>query len=260
MPMYKQHMQAFLFALVFLTRLPLARWLTDVSAANRERAVLYYPLVGAVIGVLLVAVALAATALGPLMAAALVLLVWVAITGALHLDGLADCLDGYYAGHKEAQLSARRERVLRVMQDPTSGAVAVAGMVVLLLLKFAALASVLDSGIPIAGLVVIAVLARTGILGLMCVTDYVRAEGSAPALSESVINACFAVILLVAALVFLLFPWWVALCLFLALMLLTIWWRQLWLTTLGGYTGDCLGALVEMSETLLLIMVLVIWL
>ncbi|HEY7885765.1 MAG TPA: adenosylcobinamide-GDP ribazoletransferase [Cellvibrionaceae bacterium] len=257
---YKQPMQAFLYALVFLTRLPLAHWLTDVSRENRERAVLYYPLVGAVIGLLLVAVVLATAALGPLMSAALVILAWVVITGALHLDGLADCLDGYYAGHKESELDQRRQRVLQVMQDPTSGAVAVAGMIVLLLLKFSALSSLLNTAIPIAHLLVVTVLARTGILWLISITEYAKTDGTAPALSAPVINGCLAVVLLVAALLVIFLPLWQVVGFIVALALLTLWWRQLWLKTIGGYTGDCLGALVEMSETLLLIVVLILWL
>ncbi|NCA91441.1 MAG: adenosylcobinamide-GDP ribazoletransferase, partial [Gammaproteobacteria bacterium] len=96
-------MRPFLIALQFLTRLPV-RLTGELSAADLGRSLLYYPLVGLLLGGLLVAGGwlLAGggllTGVAPVLAAALVLSLWVGLTGALHLDGLADMIDAWAGG------------------------------------------------------------------------------------------------------------------------------------------------------------------
>jgi adenosylcobinamide-GDP ribazoletransferase len=94
----------------------------------------WYPAVGLVIGLILWlvgAVLVATTSL--FLAATLVLVVWVAITGALHLDGVADCADAWVGGLGD------RQKVLRILKDPRCGSMAVVSLILLLLTKLAAL-------------------------------------------------------------------------------------------------------------------------
>ena len=83
--------------------------------------------------------------LSPLLAAALILVAWAALTGMLHLDGWADCCDALVA-------PLSRERRLEVMKDPRLGSFGGAGLILLLLVKLAAVAEVLaPTGWPAAG-------------------------------------------------------------------------------------------------------------
>ena len=105
----------------------------DWSAGDSGRASVWYPLVGLVIGALTwLAWKGSMWFFPPLVAGMLTLLAWVALTGGLHLDGLADCCDGLLA-------SASVERRLEIMKDPHLGAFGVIGLITVLLLKGATL-------------------------------------------------------------------------------------------------------------------------
>src|SRR5512138_2248000 len=121
-----------------LTTLPF-RLPGDWAPGASGRAAVWYPLVGLVVGALTWLAWKAAMLLfPPLPAGALTLVAWVALTGGLHLDGLADCCDGLFA-------SVAPERRLEIMKDPRTGAFGVIGLILVLLLKAAALMS-LTSG------------------------------------------------------------------------------------------------------------------
>ncbi|MCP8899071.1 adenosylcobinamide-GDP ribazoletransferase [Gilvimarinus xylanilyticus] len=257
--MFTQAKQAFLFALMFLTRLPVGRWVMKPEADTATRAVYFYPLVGLVIGVILAAAAIVMSGLGVLLASALLLCLWVVITGALHLDGLADCMDAYYAGHKHTHPEERRKRILSVMHDPSCGAVALVSLVLLLLVKFAALAS-LNAGWQAAlALLVAPLLARTAILPFVALSEYARYGGKVPDTLSTNSQRLWLISLLVTALMLLVLGWVNTAVLVACVFALLLYWRRLWHNQIGGYTGDCLGALVELSEALVLIVLVALW-
>ncbi len=114
---------------------PRAKLPDDWSAGDSGRASVWYPFVGLVIGALTWLVWKGAMfAFPPLLAGILALIIWVVLTGGLHLDGLADCCDGLLA-------STSIERRLEIMKDPRVGTFAVVGLILVLFLKAAALAS-----------------------------------------------------------------------------------------------------------------------
>ncbi|MDO3381805.1 adenosylcobinamide-GDP ribazoletransferase [Gilvimarinus algae] len=246
--------EAFFYALMFLTRLPVGRYVHGADAQIAARAVYCYPMVGLVMGILLALAGSVFAGLGPLLAAALTLTLWVMLTGALHLDGLADCMDAYYAGHKLADETERRNRILEVMHDPACGAVALVSLVLVLLVKVAALASLWQTGHWLLALVVAPVLGRTAILPFMALGDYARGGGSVPANASASVQALWLVALICSALVAVSLGVVAAAVVFAALALLIWFWWRLWLGQIGGYTGDCLGALVELSEVLVLVL------
>mgnify|MGYP002870254812 FL=1 len=121
-------MQPFLIALQFLTCLPV-RLRSMPEPQQIGRSLLYYPLVGLLLGALLCLFGIALGNAAAPLNAALLLAAWVWLTGALHLDGLADSADAWVGGFGD------RERTLAIMKDPRSGPVAVAVLVLLLLVS-----------------------------------------------------------------------------------------------------------------------------
>ncbi|GLI08042.1 adenosylcobinamide-GDP ribazoletransferase [Paenibacillus tyrfis] len=125
-------------AFQFLTRLPVPVKL-DYNDALFRRSVVFYPFVGLVLGLITATAGLLLTSvLSPLPAAALLLGLWVMITGALHLDGLMDTADGILS-HRS------RERMLEIMKDSRVGAMGVIAAVLVLLLKWSLLTELLPS-------------------------------------------------------------------------------------------------------------------
>lgn len=238
----------FWLAVSLLTTLPVGRWLpARIAPIDQGRSVVCYPLVGAIIGALVaLAAALAATA-PPLIGAALVLVVWVALTGALHLDGLADATDGWFAGHRDPT------RCLQVMAEPTAGPMAIVVLVGVLLSKFAALAVLLAAGPPFAVLVAVPLLARAAAGLYMATTVYRRTEGIAKNQAATRSRGAIVLATLVALVVCLglLAPARGAL---LAVIVtgVTAGWRRLWQGRIGGYTGDIVGAQIELVECIAL--------
>ncbi len=126
-------MRSLLFALGFLTSIPVRT--PAPQAGDLGRAAIWFPLVGAIIGVVLVVAQLILTRFfAPLLAGALIVVVWIALTGGLHLDGLADCGDGLLS-------ATSRERRLEIMRDPRLGTFGGMVLIMHLLIKTLAVAS-----------------------------------------------------------------------------------------------------------------------
>ncbi|MBY4676050.1 adenosylcobinamide-GDP ribazoletransferase [Marinobacterium arenosum] len=241
-------------AFSLLTRLPMPASAPIDDQLYRQRAAqssYYYPLVGLVIGglLLLLAGGLQTLAAPPLLLAALLLILWIGLTGALHLDGLADSADAWLGGFGD------RERTLAIMKDPRCGPAAVVVLVAVLLLKFAALATLAEKQ-HWGWLLLTPLLARTLLLLLFVQTDYVRENGMGAALvALRGSRAGYLEILLIgllglaAALALNPLGWLPLLLVGLAYLLL----RRIMQHRLGGTTGDTAGALVELVETVLLV-------
>ena len=238
-------MLPFWIALQFLSSLPI-RLPGMPQPQELGRSLLFYPLVGLLFGLLLWGLnGLLADA--PLMLhAALLLTVWVLLSGGLHLDGLADSADAWLGGFGD------RERTLTIMKDPRSGPIAVVTLVLVLLLKFCALLALLEqrSG---AALLIVPLIGRSVLLAVFLTTPYVRAGGLGQALADHLPRKA---------------GWWVlglgaVACVVLAgsaglwaLALAAVgfvWLRRVMMRRLGGTTGDTAGALLELLEVLVLV-------
>ncbi|MDQ7090095.1 MAG: adenosylcobinamide-GDP ribazoletransferase [Methylococcales bacterium] len=237
---------SFLLALQFLTRIPIT-FNRVVSDKQWGQTVLFYPIVGLIIGSLIAFIAFLLVETHFTVNAALILMVWVAITGGLHLDGLADCADAWAGGLESPQ------RSLAIMKDPRSGAIAVVILVLLLLLKWVALSRLLIQPDFLGYLILIPALGRSAILALMLSTPYVSPQGLAKTL-----NAYFPKIaaLIILSLSVLIGCYVIGLMelLFTGLIIYLI--RRLSLQRLGGVTGDVYGATVELVEVTLLTLVI----
>lgn len=229
-------MLPFWIALQFLSSLPVS---LPGMPEPRElgRSLLFYPLVGLLFGLLLWLASLLLQGTPAPLHAALLLTLWVLLSGALHLDGLADSADAWLGGFGD------RERTLQIMKDPRSGPIAVVTLVLVLLLKFCALWVLVEQGIG-AQLLLAPLIGRAAMLGLFLCTPYVRPGGLGQALAEHLPRRIAGWVLLSSALFCLVLGGWVAV---LALAMFA-WLRHLICRRLGGTTGDTAGAMLELLE------------
>jgi cobalamin 5''-phosphate synthase/cobalamin synthase len=232
---------AFWLALQFLTRLPIPQGI-PFSPHALGWSVVMYPVVGLVIGAMLMASARLLNGAGVSLSAALVLVVWVFVTGGLHLDGLADCADAWIGGQDS------RERSLEIMKDPHAGAFAVIALLLLLLVKYAALTELLAAR-EYTPLLLGPAIARAAIPALLLTTPYIRKHGLGRPLVDYLPRgpaACAVGLSGIVALTVL--GIWVVLAAAGVTWLL----RTLMLQRLGGCTGDTLGASIEGVEAAVL--------
>lgn len=233
-----KQLRRLVLAFQFLTRL----WMPAVDGYEPQefsRVSYFFPLVGLVIGVILAGLVWISLPSGPWMAAVVALIGWTWVTGALHLDGLGDVADALGAAH------GNPDRFFEVLKDPHTGSFAVVAIVLQLMAKLVFLAH-LPASEWLWGLVLIPAWARWGTLVWNAMLPSLR-EGLARefgqsrrsysaglwGLALSLMSFAFAPTLLAALVV---------------VPAIGLYWRR----RLGGITGDCLGASVEVSETILL--------
>lgn len=224
-----------LAALALLTILPVRREL-DFSA----RALAWFPLVGAALGVILVAVDFGARHFfPPLVSAALTLAAWVLVTGALHLDGLSDACDALFA-------ATTRERRLEILRDVHLGAFGATGLVILLLLKFSALDSV-----NITSLFLAPVLARWAMV-YAAAFPLARKEGMAALFAKTITRREILIATLITFVCVVLFGW-LAVGGWITALVVTTLSARFAIARLGGLTGDIYGMICECVEVSVLL-------
>lgn len=229
--------QPLFIALQFLTTLPV-KLDSHISDKQLGQSLLYYPLVGFIIAVILTFLASLLQSHASYVAAILVLAAWVGITGALHLDGLADSADAWLGGLGD------KEKTLTIMKDPTSGPIAVSVLIIVMLIKLVMLAELIGDQNWLA-IILAVVLARTAMPLLFLTTPYVRPEGIAALLiKHQPQTASKYVVSAVAIICFLLAGFWFLLLSFSLFLILRYWMQQ----RLNGTTGDTAGAMVELLE------------
>lgn len=238
---------SFLAALCFLSIVPVpAGWPHKQDDRKIQGdAILFYPLVGLVLGITLFTAAFVFSFFDSLLTSALIVTVWVIITGALHLDGLADTADAWLGGHGD------RDRTLSILKDTHAGVAAVVAIVLLLVIKILAL-SELDSALLLA-LIISPVLARTAVMGLLLTTAYVRAKGIGTTMVQTMPRKLSWGVMSLIVLLSIIVLQWQAMSILVSIILVTFIYRALLVRRLGGTTGDTAGALVEIIETVVLL-------
>lgn len=227
-------MKPLILALQFMTRLPFPA----VAAGPRDvaRAIRWFPAAGLVVGLGLAGAAWLGMQRDPWAGALLALVAWVAITGALHLDGLGDIADAAGAGH------ADRGRVSAVLADPHIGSFGVTAIVLQLVAKLVLLRLALDPASLVA-LVAVPVAARIGPLAwsltLPALHEGIGSRFGAGASWGTV--AAWLLALLAAA--------WFLTPAFLAAPLAIAVWRWWLRSRIGGISGDGHGAGIELVES-----------
>jgi len=229
-----------LLALQYFTRLPVPRKL-PFSQGALDRALMHLPLVGLLVGGLQALVHVGAAALwAPGIAVALTVLTGILVTGGLHEGGLADVCDGFFAGRDRAG-------IFRILREPTIGTFGVLGLILVLLLRFQALAA-FGPGLLLPALLGAQAFSRLLALWLMQSLPYAQEDPGKTKPGPGALR---------------LFHWlWAAawglgpllvlgqagLLAGLAAAIVALVFRVICKRKIGGYTGDCLGALQQISE------------
>ncbi|MDD5518975.1 MAG: adenosylcobinamide-GDP ribazoletransferase [Candidatus Omnitrophica bacterium] len=240
-------MSSFLLALQFLTVLPL-----KVKQFNEKRmawSLVFFPVVGLFLGLILVVLNMLLSALGILPAVVNIILViaLIILTGGMHMDGLSDTADAFLSGKG-------KEEMLKIMRDPHIGVMGVLSLIICILLKIGLLSSLAVIVKP-AALILMCILSRWTVVMVMYLFPYARQEGKAKFFMQG-LNLKILISSLVLVLVF----------------LFSIWGLKGWLILLivsgcaysinvviakkiGGVTGDTLGATIEIMEAVILLTV-----
>jgi adenosylcobinamide-GDP ribazoletransferase len=234
-------------ALRFFTRLPIPAGRFAVSDGHDlAGSVTAFPIAGAVIGTLIALFWWAASLLLPsILAAGLAIGFSLLLTGALHEDGFADCADGLGGGHM-------KERALEIMRDSRIGAYGAAALFMTLALRWAALSTLA----PVPGVVALVIthtVSRSAITIALANGNYARKQGLGISVSGGVEKGRFWLITAIALLIGLGLGGVAGLC---AAILAygASWGFFLWLKQkLGGYTGDGLGAMQQIAEITVLV-------
>jgi len=238
-------LRPFRLALGLLTRIPVSNS-GEIRPGDQGRSMLWYPMVGLIIGMVLMLLALPLQTTDSLVVSALLLTIWVAITGALHLDGLADSADAWLGSH------ADKERALEIMKDPACGPAGVVALVLVLLLKFAAVQALLGRD-DLLALMIAPVLARTMLPLLFITTEYVRQGGMASVMVEELPGRPLIAVLIAVAAATVILAGGQGAWLLLGTLAVGWWLRRLMILRLGGTTGDTAGAMVEIVEAVVLV-------
>jgi adenosylcobinamide-GDP ribazoletransferase len=249
-----QQVRLFFIALQFFTRLPIPAWV-GFEASWLQHASRYFPLVGCVVAAVAAAVYVAAALVLPAPVAAVVsTAASIYLTGAFHEDGFADTCDGLGGG-------MTRERALEIMKDSRVGAYGAIGIVCMLAAKLSALA-MLPPRVAVGALFLAHPLSRLAAASLICNLEYVRGEGKAKPLAQQMTTSELAIAAIAALLPapILLAAGWISLTTLLvaalAALLAAVWLGRKLQARLGGYTGDCLGAVQQLAEAFIYIGVL----
>jgi adenosylcobinamide-GDP ribazoletransferase len=234
-------MRGLVAATQFLTRLPVPR-LRDFDASDLSRSAKWFPTVGAVVGACVSAFCVAGALIDPWLGGLLGTIAWIWITGALHLDGLADLADALGAAHRD------KDRFLEVLRDPHLGVfgattlfLAIASKIVLLYLLLADLEHAAE---------VLILLCAWSRLGPLAWSRWLKplSPGSGERFAWQIDSSS----IIVWALILLALSLWLAPSLLVAPLLIAAWALYLH-CRIGGMTGDCLGAGVEIVEIALLL-------
>jgi len=232
--------KSFLVAFQFLTIIPLP-FRIDCEAQDLGRSTAVFPLVGLTIGALLAGLNwLIAPWLARPLTDALLITALAAMTGALHLDGLADVCDGIAA-------RGGRERFLEVMKDSRVGAVGVVGIVLGLLLKWQALLAV-PAGLKIQALLFVPALARLAQVLAMTGARHARQDGLGAVFIQGAGHTQLITALALTLASAFVMPPLIGLAAYVAVILGTVALRGYFQRRLDGLTGDVLGCINELAE------------
>jgi adenosylcobinamide-GDP ribazoletransferase len=237
-PSIKREWRLWLVALAFFTRLPVQ--IADFKEADLNCAAKYFPLVGVLVGLIAAAIYGLTILIWPIelaVLASMVATLW--LTGAFHEDGLADAADGLGGGWQ-------KEQVLTIMRDSRLGSFGAIALFLALLTKFEALTHL---SAPLLPAIMLAghSLSRFAAVLVIYTQPYVRDEGKAKPLATKLSRNELLLAGLFGLAPLILFAHRFLLAI-VPVVLVWFWFSHMLKKRLGGYTGDCLGAMQQLCE------------
>ena len=241
-------MRPFFIGLQFLTRIAIVRQ-DNWSVEDFGRSVKFFPLIGAVLGLIYAAAAWLLFVflprqgifMPPHFTSVCLLILPILLTGGLHCDGFMDTMDGVFSGRS-------RERMLEIMKDSRVGSNGVFSFTILMLLEWAMLLD-LESGFLVAAAFVMPIIARLMMVAAITLYPYARPEGMGKAFAQYADPR--ALLFATATALILVLPWGpLALAALLVCMLFTAFFAHYVEKRLGGLTGDVYGAITTLNEAL----------
>lgn len=252
----RHQIELFFAALGFFTRIPVPRNIAW-SPQHMQECVRYLPLTGWIVGIAGAALFIAMTQLLPVaLAVLLALAAIVRLTGAIHEDGFADVCDGFGAGWE-------RPQILAIMKDSHIGVYGVTGLILLLLIKAVALTELtaISVNAAAAALFVAHPLSRLAAVCVLQSLDYARPDGPSKArpLAHRLSRNGLMIAALTGLLPLLILDPITLLSVLAVTATFTVWAIYSLSRRLGGYTGDCLGAVQQATELLCYLGILAVW-
>lgn len=228
-------MKSFLLMLTFFTRIPI-KYSFEYRERDLRNGIILMPLIGLIIGIIMFGVSHLSPYLDKMIMSVLIWIIYIWITGALHLDGLADTVDGIYSNRD-------RKRMLEIMKDSRIGTFGVISIIVVLLFNIT-LTNLIDYKL----LIMIPVVGRACAL-LTCATGKSAREkgmGKTFISKSGWREGIFAIIYLFTISVFINYK--LILPVVFTLIATTYYIRYL-TSKLGGITGDNIGFMIEITQT-----------
>ena len=241
----------FLISLQFLTIINI-KTDTPIDEKSFGKSVIFFPLIGAFIGVLLVIISRLTSAFLPVSVSdAIVLAVLILVTGGLHIDGFADTVDGFAGGKN-------KDDILRIMKDSRIGTFGVVGIVMLLLTKYLSIYS-LQEDIKYFILIAMPVIGRWSVLPMGLFFKYARIDGGTGKifaesirLKELIIGTVIVLSIIIP--LFRLNGFLMLAVIFIVTLLIGRYSKR----KINGITGDVFGATIEINELIILILSLLV--
>ncbi len=249
----RKEWQYFLLALGFFTRIPVPNF-ADFHESDLNHSAKYFPLVGIIVGLVGAASFFLGAQFFPQTIAVLISMAsTIYLTGAFHEDGLADSADGLGGGWD-------KERILTIMQDSRLGTYGAVALFLMLFAKYQTLNAMHGILIP-ATLVCAHALSRLSAVWIMHTLSYVKLDGKAKPLAteikgiDFVLAHLFGLLPVISLLAFMVTDHFtprliteLLLMTLIPMLLSWLWWRHKIRKWLGGYTGDTLGAMQQITE------------
>ncbi len=240
----KAESNIFLSAVMFLTRLPVSRFV-KYDPEHLSKSTAYFPLVGAIVGSIgALTLWIASMKFSPTLSVLISMVATVLLTGAFHEDGLADSADGFGGGYT-------KERVLEIMKDSRIGTYGAIALWLFLTAKLLLLSEMFkqDNSLTLSTLVVAHLLGRYSSLPLIFTLDYARSEAtSSKPFAEKASLKRFIVASLYTLCLSALLLEWSGLVAIGAVLVVTLFSGIYFKKRIGGITGDALGAANQLSE------------
>ena len=249
----KREIRVFFTALMFFTRIPCPNWV-DHSEEYLNKASKYFPVVGIIVGAASAFIFWLSQLVFPAEIAVIFSIVAsILVTGAFHEDGFADVCDGFGGGWT-------REKILLIMKDSRLGTFGVIGLGLILLLKWSVL-----KYFPINTIMITLVsghaISRLNAVSLIFTDEYARDDDSSKskplATKMSSGEFVFAILFGIAPLV--LFTNIYVLLTLGPLLFVRWYFSRYFKKWIGGYTGDCLGAVQQVSEVVFYLSLILIF-